>query len=357
MEEDNPETLTSSMSTLIDQVKINAETLKDFTRTLELLTKVIRWATPIVTLVMGGFLTTIVAIEILQFQKHDELKDDLGTIQGLVNSNAGQIKVLLTNQQLGTNYVANNTDAIAPNLDDKPAIDFPSDRMMVDRDFEVHGKSPYLESGFPYVVVASLDNPEEEGYVNINNPVQIFKDRTFVGHGMFGSDKKGFNERFKVRVIVTPTRLLRGRVKQSDIENYVSSKPVVVIRRNDLSWDKRDYSASKIRINTPFDDSETFGNFTVKGTVSDPHIAIWIVVYLAKGQNPNYYIASRARVINDGSWFAPVNLDIAHAKSGDVFIVTAIGNPISKLEERTMKEGEFPESKVSSTPIKVTFKQ
>ena len=107
-----------------------------------------------------------------------------------------------------------------------------------------------------------------------------------------------------------------------------------------------------ITITEPADGSKVVHREYVKGTVSDPHSDVWVVIHPV--ETSDFWIQPPVTVKNNGTWKVKAYFGRAGMDIGKEFEIRAFANPASSLQEG--KSSNWPSSEARSDVIDVIRK-
>lgn len=108
----------------------------------------------------------------------------------------------------------------------------------------------------------------------------------------------------------------------------------------------------KITITDPADGSKVIQREYVKGTVSDPHADVWVVIHPV--ETSDFWIQPPVTVKNNGTWKVKAYFGRAGMDVGKEFEIRAFANPVSALQEG--KSSNWPSSEARSDVVDVIRK-
>ena len=108
----------------------------------------------------------------------------------------------------------------------------------------------------------------------------------------------------------------------------------------------------KITITDPTEGSKVVHREYVKGTVSDSHADVWVVIHPV--ETSDFWIQPPVTVKNNGTWKVKAYFGRAGKDIGKEFEIRAFANPVSALQEG--KSSNWPSSEARSDVIDVIRK-
>ena len=108
----------------------------------------------------------------------------------------------------------------------------------------------------------------------------------------------------------------------------------------------------KITITDPTEGSKVVHREYVKGTVSDSHADVWVVIHPV--ETSDFWIQLPVTVKNNGTWKVKAYFGRAGKDIGKEFEIRAFANPVSALQEG--KSSNWPSSEARSDVIDVIRK-